>query len=244
MTEELSTDDIVIEPDVMPDAELESNESKTFDNETVQKVVKRERQKAHDKGYLKGKQEALMELQQQQQDAPQQAPQTIGGIQQSSPADIQQMISEHLAKKMPEMLQEQANQYQVRQTADAFISKMQAAESKYPGISEKLNDLDFSTMAPLVQMANGMDNTADIMNELLENPMKMGNLMTLIYAQPNLAKKTMMSLGESIKQNENAAAKEQQSREPLSQIKSSTNTKLDSNDMSVTDLRKMLGSRK
>ena len=243
MTEDLSTDDIEIEPDVMPDAEPESNDSKSFDNETVQKVVKRERQKAHDKGYLKGKQEALMELQEQQQQA-QQAPQSVGGMQQASPADIERMISEHLTKKMPEMLQEQANQYQVRQTADAFISKMQAAESKYPGISEKLNDLDFNSMAPLVQMANGMDNTADIMNELLENPMKMGNLMTLVYTQPNLAKKTMMSLSDSIKQNEGAAAKEQQSRDPLSQVKSSTNTKLDSNDMSVTDLRKMLGSRK
>ena len=184
-----------------------------------------------------------MELQEQQQQA-QQAPQSVGGMQQASPADIERMISEHLTKKMPEMLQEQANQYQVRQTADAFISKMQAAESKYPGISEKLNDLDFNSMAPLVQMANGMDNTADIMNELLENPMKMGNLMTLVYTQPNLAKKTMMSLSDSIKQNEGAAAKEQQSRDPLSQVKSSTNTKLDSNDMSVTDLRKMLGSRK
>jgi len=184
-------------------------------------------------------------LQQQQQQAAQQAPQSIGGIQQANPEDIKRMIEEHMKTQMPQLLQDQANQYQVQRTADAFINKMQAAETKHPGLSEELNKLDFNTMAPLVHLANDMDNTADIMKELVDNPMKMGNLMNLVYTQPHLAKKAMMDLSTSIKRNEDAVAKEQQSRDPLSQLKSSTNTTMpDSNNLSVMDLRRMLSAKR
>lgn len=199
-------------------------------------VVRREKAKA----YERGKQEALMQLQQEQQamqqpeSAPQQA-QNFGGIQQLSPADIERMIAE----KAPQMLQNHVNQIQNQQMVDSFVSKMQAAEAKYPGIQEKLNDLDYETVVPLIKMANTMDNTADIMHELMENPMKMGNLMTLMYTQPRMAQKAMMDLSKSIQTNQAALQAEEQARDPMSQLKPSQSAGMDSGAMSVTDFRKM-----
>ena len=46
-----------------------------------------------------------------------------------------------------------------------------------------------------MQMANDMDNTGDIMNELVENPDKMGNLLNLINEQPRLAMQRMATWG-------------------------------------------------
>lgn len=234
MTDELK----IVEPGVKPVQEPEEVPvSDMLSKDTVSKIIERERLKAFDKG----KREALMELQQQQ--APQdaapaqqaQAPQQLGGMPQMSAADIERMIAE----KAPQMLQDHVNQMQQKQTVDSFVNKMVAAEAKYPGLEAKLNDLDYSTMAPLVSMANDMENTADIMKELLDNPMKMGNLMTLMYAQPKMAQKAMMDLSNSIKTNQDALAQEKQAQDPMSQLKPSTSAGMDNSAMSVSDFRKM-----
>lgn len=202
--------------------------------EVVSKIVERERQKA----FEKGKQEALMELQQQQ--APQeqqvaQQPQSIGGMQQMSPADIERLIAE----KAPQVLQAHVANLKNEHMVNSFVAKMQAAEAKHPGLEAKLNDLDYESMAPLIEMANNMENTGDIMKELLDNPMKMGNLMTLMYAQPKMAQRAMMDLSNSIKTNQDALAQEKQAQDPMSQLKPSSSAGIDNSTMSVSDFRKM-----
>lgn len=203
----------------------------------VSDVVKREKQKAYDKG----RQEALMELQQQQQQEqqpaanPSQAPSQLGGMAQMSPDDIRRMISE----QAPQLLQDHVQQMQTEQTVNSFVQKMQAAEQRHPGLEAKLNDLDYSSLSSIVQMANSMENTADIMKELLDNPMKMGNLVALSYAQPKLAAKAMYDLSNSIKQNQDALAQETSSKNPLDQIKTSNSAGMDTGSMSVSDFRKM-----
>lgn len=236
MTEDLE----IVDQGVMPEPEAQSEPASDMLNKaTVSKIVERERLKA----FAKGKQEALMELQQQQQ-APQEsaqapaqaaAPQQLGGMQQMSAADIERMIAE----RAPQLLQDHVNEMRNKQTVDSFVSKMQAAEAKHPGLEAKLNDLDYSTMAPVISMANDMENTADIMKELLDNPMKMGNLMTLMYTQPKMANKAMMELSNSIKTNQEALAQEKQAQDPMSQLKPSTSAGMDNSAMSVSDFRKM-----
>ena len=235
MTEDLEN----VDQGVMPEAEAQSEPvSDMLDKSTVSKIVERERLKA----FEKGKREALMELQQQQAPqesapAPQQAaaPQQLGGMQQMSAADIERMIAE----KAPQMLQDHVNQMKNEHTVNSFVAKMQAAEAKHPGLEAKLNDLDYTTMAPVISMANDMENTADIMKELLDNPMKMGNLMTLMYAQPKMAQRAMAELSNSIKTNTEALAQEKQAQDPMSQLKPSTSAGMDNSAMSVSDFRKM-----
>jgi hypothetical protein len=201
-------------------------------------AIKREREKA----YERGKREALMVLEQQQQaQAPAepqaaQQPSSIGGMQQLSPDQIRQMIAE----QAPQALQDHVEQLKNHHMVESFVSKMHAAESRYPGLEAKLNKLDYGTgtLAPLVKMANDMENTGDVMHELVSNPMKMGNLMALMRDQPYLAQQAMADLSNSIKQNMQAKAEEAQARDPMSQIKS-TSTGMDSGGMSIADFRKM-----
>ncbi len=233
MTEDLEN----VDQGVMPETEAQSEPaSDMLDKSTVSKIVERERLKA----FAKGKQEALMELQQQQQEsapAPQQAaaPQQLGGMQQMSAADIERMIAE----RAPQLLQDHVNQVRNQQTVESFVAKMQAAEAKYPGLEAKLNEIDYSSMAPLISLANDMENTGDIMKELLDNPMKMGNLLTLQYTQPAMAKRAMAELSNSIKTNQDALAQEKQAQDPMSQLKPSTSAGMDNSAMSVREFQKM-----
>ncbi len=208
---------------------------------TVSKIVERERQKA----FEKGKKEALLELQaqqQQQQEQPVGSPgqnQGLGGMApQLSQADIERLIAE----KAPQALQQQMEQFKTQQTVNSFVSKMEQAEQKFPGLQERLNDLDYSSMAPLIQMANDMPNTGDIMQELLNHPMKMGNLLMLMHTQPKMAQKAMMDLSGSIQQNEEAKEQEKQAQDPLSHLKPSTSAGMETSNMSnlsTSDFRKM-----
>ncbi len=242
MTEGLDTD--IQENPVEPTTD-ESVADDLLDKATVSKIVARERQKA----YEKGKQEALMtqeqQLQQQAPQAPQPAMQTFGGIQQApqmSPEDIQKLIAEHV----PHYLHQQAEDYQQKQFVDGFVAKMQAAEQQFPGLEQKLNDIDFGSKdtLKLVQMANNMDNTGEIMNELLENPEKFGILLQLVKEQPKLALSRMASLSGSIKSNREAQEQEKSANEPLGQMKSSVNSGVDESNLSVKDLKKMLKQRR
>ena len=239
MTEDLE----IVEQGASPAEEVSTGESANdmLSKTTVSKIVERERQKA----FEKGKQEALMQLQQEQQmqqpeaaPAQQQASQqqgNLGGMQQLSQADIERMIAE----RTPQALQAHVEQLQNKQMIDSFVQKMQAGEQKYPGLEAKLNDLDYESMAPLVKMANNMDNTADIMHELVNNPSKMGNLITLMYTQPKLAVREMTALSQSIRTNQEALSAEKQAQDPMSQLKPSQSAGIDNSAMSVADFRKM-----
>lgn len=245
------TDDLETAQVVSPDAEAQGEPvGDMLDKNTVSKIVERERLKA----FEKGKQEAIMELQQQQQEAPQQesapvqapqqaqAPQQLGGMQQMSPADIERIIAE----KLPQLQAQRDHEMRNEQIASSFVSKMQAAETKYPGLEAKLEDLDYTSLAPLISMANNMENTGDIMKELTDNPLKMGNLLTLMYTQPKLAQKAMIDLSQSIKVNQDALAQEAKARDPMTQLKPSMNAGMDNNSaasLSVRDLQKMLSGR-
>ena len=243
MTDSLETDlqDIPEEP-VVSDGVAEES----LDKATVSKIVARERAKA----YEKGKQEARMEQEQQQAQAPQQqapqpAMQTFGGMQQApamNPEDIQKMIAEHV----PQYLQQQAQEYQQKQFADGFIAKMQAAEKQFPGLEQKLNEIDFNSPSTLklVQMANNMENTGEIMNELIDNPEKMGTLLNLVNEQPRLAQQRLASLSSSISTNRKALEEDKSAQEPIGQLKSSVNAGVDDHNLSVKDLKKILAGHR
>ena len=237
MTEELEIVDQGVEPEAEPQGEPAND---MLNKATVSKIVERERLKA----FAKGKQEALMELQQQQQapqetaPAPQQAaaPQQLGGMQQMSAADIERMIAE----KAPQMLQQHIQQMKNEHMTSSFVNKMQAAEAKYPGLEAKLNSLDYEdpAMIKIVEFANNMENTGEVMREILDNTGKMGNLLNLAR-QPQVLQQAMMELSNSIKTNQDALAQEKQAQDPMSQLKPSTSAGMDNSAMSVSDFRKM-----
>ena len=252
------TDDLedVIQDNTEPVAEaeaepVETEAERTFKSSQVKKVVEREKQKA----FERGKREALMELQQQQQQPaeqqqmqqpPMQNGQSVGlgGMPQMTPEQVKQMIAE----QAPQALQQHIQKAQQDQMVNTFVQKMQVAEQKYPGLEAELNNLNYEDprMHAFINMANGMENTGEIMKEVLDNPSKMENLLNMAYNQPYQARKALASLAESIKTNETALAQAQQANDPLSQVKSSTTPGASGSqhDMSVKDIQRLLFKRR
>ena len=250
MTDDL--ENVIQDSEPVADAELEPVETeaeRTFKSSQVKKVVEREKQKA----FERGKREALMELQQQQMPAEQQAAQQpihngqsvgLGGMQQITQADIERLIAE----KAPQALQQHVQKLQQDQMVNTFVGKMQQAEQKYPGLEAELNNLNYSDprMHAFISMANAMENTGEIMKEVLDNPTKMESLLNMAYNQPYQAQKALKSLSDSIKTNETSKAEEAQARDPMSQVKSSTTPGAVGSqyDMSVKDIQKLLFKRR
>lgn len=241
MTEDLEN----VEQGANPESEAQGEPANDMLHKTtVSKIVERERQKA----FEKGKQEALMQLQQEQQQAMQQPegapmaaqqaqqPGNLGGVQQLSQADIERLIAE----KTPAALMDHVNHLRQEQMINSFVQKMQAAEQRHPGLEAKLNDLEYSPgMAKVIEMANNLENTADVMKELIDNPSKLVDMINLTREQPKLAQSMIGSLSNSIKQNQEALAQEKQAQDPMSQLRPSTSAGIDNSTMSVRDFQKM-----
>ena len=186
-------------------------------------VVKREKQKAHEKALELGKRMAMEEMQQQQaaqqqaaQQPMQQQPQqqqsnSMGGMSQMSPEQIRQMIAEQTQSALNAHNQQQVANHQ----AQGFVQKMEAAELKYPGMRAKLDKIDWTHMGPVIRLVDGASNAGEVMKELLDNPMKMGNLVALAHTQPHMAQDAVAELSNSIAQNQAALAQEKQAQEPL-----------------------------
>lgn len=223
----------------------QDNEERLYNSKEVSAIVKREREKAIEKA----RREAAMELQEQQQSPDQQAQapaqamqqaqgQTgLGGMNNMSPEQVQAMIQQQL----PQMMEQHVNQIKQEQVVNSFVKKMQAAEEQHPGLETELNQLNWkdSRTSALAMMANDLENTGDIMRELLDHPSKFGELLNLVDSQPHLAAKQLYSLSNSIKQNQKAQSENKRAQEPISQLKPSLNAGMDNGTASVTDFRKM-----
>jgi len=229
----------VQEQEVVPDDDMQAP---VFNRIQVADVVKREKQKAFEKGRLA----AMQELQAQQQQAPEQAPQAsnLGGMQQFSQADIERMIQEQATRATQEHIQGQLAELKQQQMVDSFVQKMQVAEQQYPGLEQELNQLNYNDprIHSFIGMVNNMENTGDIMKEVLDNPHKLSQILSDIQEQPYLAMKNLQKLSGSIKQNQAAKVEEAQARDPYSQLKPSVNAGMDNSDMTVADFRKMFKS--
>lgn len=228
-----------IEEAVVPNATQD-----TLPKDTVSKIIERERQKA----YEKGRKEAMEQLQAQGQQEPQAAPQQQAPVQQGlggmAPQMSQEDIARMIAEQAPRAVHGHIEGLKREHMVDSFVTKMQAAEQRYPGLEQKLNKLNYDPkMYSLIEMVNNLENSGDVMHELLSNPHKMIQTLSEIREQPYLAQEMLGSLSNSIKQNMDAKAQEAQAKDPMAQLKPSTNAGLDNGNMSVSDFRKMFRSR-
>lgn len=209
-----------------------------FNRIQVADVVKREKQKAFEKGRLA----AMQELQaQQQQQQPMEQGGSLGGMSQMSQEDIQRMIQEEATRATQAHIQSQLAELKQQQMVNSFVQKMQVAEQQYPGLEQELNQLNYSDprIHAFIGMVNDFENTGEIMKEVLDNPYKLSQILSDIQDQPYLAQKNLQKLSASIKQNQQAKAEEAQARDPYSQLKPSTSAGMDNGSMSVADYRKM-----
>lgn len=132
----------------------------------------------------------------------------------------------------------QAQALESHTIATSFINKMKAGEEKYPGLLEKAANADIAKMGSLVRLVNDVDNTADVLNDLLENGGKIGQIQSLINAGAlGLASNEIAKLSRSIVDNQKAIAPVV--KDPLSQVKPSAIIGGDSGKQTLSDFKKM-----
>lgn len=189
----------------------------------TQSEVNRIAARTKHEAYEKGKREAMAELERQQAEQTQ----TMGGQKQLDENDIKRLIEQEAEKK--------AQQALAQKIAGEFTGKLAAAKDKYEDFEDVISEIDLPSIPHVVQWANELDNTGDVIYDIAKNPSKFANLLTLSVTAPHLAQKELKRLSESIKKNDDAK-QAQTAREPLSQLKPSTHSP-DSGRLSVKELR-------
>lgn len=157
---------------------------------------------------------------QPQYQTPQQAPQN------RSDDDVRRLAAEETQRLRNEWIQEShrsAQEQEGQRIASEFFTKLEASKSSLPDFDKVMGDVDLRSIPYHVQLANMVDNTAEVMYEMAKNPSKIGQIQSLIDIDiragrhPKLALAEIKKLSQSIKDNA-AGSKFQAPNDPLRQL--------------------------
>lgn len=245
-------DDLFDDPDIKDEGLTEEDlKALNMSPNKLRKVLKRK----IESGYKRGRQEAMQDMNvpivDQTAASPQPIAQPVSGQMQNSvipsggmtAAQVEQLIAQRDAEKQ----QLQYNQ-RIDGINEEFANRVMAGNEKYPELSEKVRKLGLRSQGAqaLVIGVTSLDNTADIMKELAEDPTKYVNLVKLMEEAPEAAKDKLLALSQSIKLNQQANQSAKSNiDEPLSRIRSSISANSsDNGERSIGDWEKFLESRR
>lgn len=194
--------------------------------------------------YQKARADVLAEMQ-KQPPAPQQqshqapAPQvsgSLGGMQQVNSDEIRRMIAEETQKTQAQQ-EQQKQDVMWQQTVGSFYQRIAAAKEDHPDIEQKVLKLNLASIPEVVVLANSLENTADFVNDLHNNPHKLATLVNLARTPglSHLAIEEAQKLSNSLKANKQARS-EKTANEPLSHVNPSISG-TDSGNLSQDDFR-------
>lgn len=173
--------------------------------------------------------------------------QGMGGMPQSGAQQLAQgALSEEQVRQMmrdeaSKINAQQAQMLEAQRIVGEFASKMDLGKEAYEDFDDTVSQLDLRAIPEIVQLANSVGNTADIMYDLGKNPYKIANLKILMQTSPHLARAEINRLSKSIDTNKQAVA-QVSTREPLSQMKPSTGS-VDSGPMTLKDMKRQKWAR-
>lgn len=162
--------------------------------------------------------------------------------------EYRRIAAEESRRSRDEWVQESqrnAEEQNAQRIASEFFTKVGSGDGGIQSFEKLLNDtgLDLRSIPYHVQLANMVENTRDVMVELVNNPSKIGAIQNLIDIdiragrQPKLALAEMKKLSDSIKMNQKAA-NYQSPNEPLSQMRPSTTGTGNQGALSVSDYKR------
>lgn len=204
---------------------------KSFVNELVHKRTK----EVSEAAYAKAMRDADLKYQNQVQSNAQMQQQYIQPQSDSLDESKIDAIAQKAMQKLRQEADELANRQYYEKVSNEFSQKLQAGANKYNDFPETIESLKLGNLIPLVELANIVDNTADVIYDIGKNPYKAAQFMSILRETPHLAPAAMQELSSTIKQNQQALARPQE-REPISHIKAST-VSMDSGQMTVEDWR-------
>lgn len=159
---------------------------------------------------------------------------------------VRNLAAEETQRLREQWIQEsriQAQEQDAQRIASEFFTKIEAGKSNLQDFDKVMGEVDLRSIPYHVQLANMVDNTAEVMYELAKNPSKIGQLQSLIDIDvragrhPKLALAEMKRLSQSIKDN-TAGSKFQSPNEPLSQLRPSNAGTGNQGALSVSDYKR------
>ncbi len=208
---------------VQPESPKPAPAEKTYTQPQVNAIAAKEARKAAEQAEARLR--AEMSHTNQSQTAP-----SVGGIQQMTPEQIQQLIRQEAFNM--------SREHQAKQIEDNWISSMEAEKQADPEFADLYEALNIEAQPGLIIAMQGMDNKAKVVKDLAQNPAKYSNILMLANGGAfKLAERELQTLSKSIQANE-AAKQTPKADAPLSQVKSS-NIGGDDGKNSVTDFRNM-----
>ncbi len=206
-----------------------------FNNIQVNDIVKREKDKAVERARRE------MEAQYQAQQSQQQPSQGMGGMQNLDADRLKKEVRQEILSDFQKLAdEEQRKQHEAAadQAVQTFFMKLNSGKNKYSDFDEVMKGFEPSSFPQLSILAGQFENTADIMYDLSSNPMKLAQIQVLVERQPDMAKRELEKLSQSIAKNHQAMQDNVSPREPLSRLKSSTSVGADTGQMTLKDFKK------
>jgi hypothetical protein len=225
-------------------------EERTFRQQEVNDIASRRAQEAVERY----KRETSMASHQQPQHQPQhsQQPQYQAPVVPQSPGmsdeQYRRIAAEEATRSRNEWIQEShrnQEEQNAARIASEFFTKVGAGEGGREGFDKIVAEsgLDLRSIPYHVQLANMVDNTREVMVELVKNPSKIGTIQNLIDIdlragrQPNLAMAEIKRLSASLKDNAKAS-NYRAPNDPLSQMRPSNAGTDNKGPLTVSDYRK------
>lgn len=172
----------------------------------------------------------------------QQRPSGMGGMsapqnQGFSQEDAAKLVEAEIAKRDQALLQQQ-QRLQVEELANRFTENMARGESSYDDFKEVTGRFNPVKFPQITLAAATLDNTADVMYDIMQNPVKLTHLQQLFQLDEALAYEEMKRLSASITRNEQAAESNVRTPNPLSKPKASI-AGADSGKKTIADYKRM-----
>lgn len=202
---------------------------KMFTQSQLQAIAAKEARKAEEKAEARLR--AEYESRYSQSQAQPQQTQSLGGMPQVSPEEIQRLIRQEAFNM--------SREHQAKQIEQNWLSAMEAEKTADPEFADLYDAIGIEQQPGLILAMVDMDNKAQVVKDLAKNPAKYANILMLANgAAPKLAERELKKLSDSIRANAEAQ-KQPKVDAPLSHIKPSNIGGDDGNysTMSTTDFR-------
>ena len=236
MTDELALDSEVAPAPVEDSQQTESQQEKMLPVSRVEELVKKAKLKGRDS--MQQELDALKAENEQLKNGG-----SMGGVAMPSfdQNTITQQVMANIKQQMQAESEERAKQEleaEATRIAQSYRSKMSGGKDAYDDFEDVMADFNPQAFPNLVLLASQMDNTPDVMYELMNNPAKFGTIAVLSERDPQAAQRMLSRISQSIQANKQAKSEQKQVPEPISRL-SSSKTGQDDGSLSVRDFKKM-----
>lgn len=213
-------------PPVVSDSTPVEKPQRTFTQEQLNEIVGRE------KAALK---ERMLRNMSTSNDASE-----FSSSQSSAPPDMKRMMRETIQEEQQNwanQIQQQQQEEQAKKIAYEFYNKINVAKQDHPELPTQLEEVGIQYFPNLVGTINGLDNTVDVLSNLIQDPAKMYQLEKMISENSNLGLRAIKQYADAIKQNKTASTAPR-ANEPLSQLQPSTQGMNSKGALTVSDYRR------